>query len=523
MAEENFITLPWRFGGTIRDSINEYRKKNNLPEPEEVKKLGPYRIRDTFLKEELGLVRELYIDESSLDYVDLFPNVTSITFNGFGVKSEDFRNILAKYPNLENLTIKCQDNISALDLSNLKKLQKLELISNNRLGSVLGLEELKALKEFTFYDNIVFHQEGKLCNFADNLLQKGAKCNLDVLYMPTMQKLGIDISNANWCESIGLGIIADKIQYTTSEIEPAVKKAKEVVAEYITEQDTDMQKFAIMYHWMCKNIKYDYGALESKNTRQVNGQRIGKTGGANGTANGLIYGHCVCEGYSKSMQMLLKLCNIPSFDISCVVEEKDLPSMNFDGKRRVHEGDHSILKVNIDGSCYYSDVTNDASRYQNNMKRNAFLLSKEDMSKRNVLVGEAGVLAAAKSISEEDFDKLMAFAEDRIIKVEHIKAVKEVEELLDVNIMQRIDYTYDNDLGVPRVIPTNASTLSKEEGEIHTRLETLYQNGDLDLKKYHRLNLEILKEYKSQISSLPKNVNDDTSFGSQEAPKKPNM
>ena len=71
MAEENFITLPWRFGGTIRDSINEYRKKNNLPEPEEVKKLGPYRIRDTFLKEELGLVRELYIDESSLDYVDL--------------------------------------------------------------------------------------------------------------------------------------------------------------------------------------------------------------------------------------------------------------------------------------------------------------------------------------------------------------------------------------------------------------------------------------------------------------------
>ncbi|UKI26447.1 MAG: hypothetical protein L6V91_06570 [Bacilli bacterium] len=49
-----------------------------------------------------------------------------------------------------------------------------------------------------------------------------------------------------------------------------------------------------------------------------------------------------------------------------------MPSWNIDGKKKMHEGDHSILKVNIDGQCYYSDVTWDANRFQHDRERQYF-------------------------------------------------------------------------------------------------------------------------------------------------------
>ena len=86
------VTLPFNLGGVIRDSITAYRRKNNIPEPEEVKALGVYRIRDTFFEYELELVRELELDKKSLEYIDLFPNITSLTIDGSNeLESGDFK------------------------------------------------------------------------------------------------------------------------------------------------------------------------------------------------------------------------------------------------------------------------------------------------------------------------------------------------------------------------------------------------------------------------------------------------
>lgn len=449
------VTLPWKLGGIIRDSIDAYRIENNIPEPDEVKALGVHKRRDTFMEEEFELVRNITIDKDTLEYIDLFPNIISITINGNAeLNNLQIKSLLDKYPKLETLIIKGQEQLQFLDLNNLTKLKHLELISNRGLHRIVGLDIIDDLENLTFYDNSTYSNENELCTVISELTKKGTHCDLDVLYMPTMIQIGIpNPENYNWCESVGLGIYGDELKYETKELEQAVEKAKEIVSKYIKSSDTALQKYAILYQWMCENIRYDNDADK--------GKTVGKFGGTNGTVNGLVYGSCVCEGYSKSMQMLLKLCKIPSFDISCIAEDpkKVMTSWNIDGKKRMHEGDHSILKVNIDGMCYYSDVTWDANRFQHNVQRKFFLLSKEDILKDHKLVRENDVLSASQSISNQEFQELIKFAQERIRTVN-----KQMEEKI------KMDKTPKEKL---QEIEKKLEDLRKEYGNIAKKIQDL--------------------------------------------------
>lgn len=601
------ITLPFNLGGVIRDAIDTYRRQNNIPEPDEVKALSVHRRRNTFLEEEFELVREITIDKESMEYIDLFPNITSLTINGIAeLDGNQFKSIIDRYDNLEKLIIKGQEQLQFLDVSKMKNLKQLGLISNRSLHRIVGLDKINGLEQLTFYDNTTYLKEEELCEIVSKLSQNGTHCNLDLLYMPTMNQIGIsNPENFSWCESVGLGIHGDELKYETQELEQAVKKAQEIVSKYIKPTDTTKQKYAILYQWMCENVRYDYEALDNDYAHKEQGKRVGQLGGTNGTVNGLVYGSCVCEGYSKSMQLLLKLCGIPSFDVSCIAEnpKKMMPSWNIDGKKKIHEGDHSILKVNIDGQCYYSDVTWDANKFQNNQQRQYFLLSKQDITSDHKLVGEDRVFAAFKSISNQEFQELMKFAQERIKSVnneldakvemektpqerltdinkqleqlrqqygaiekqiedlmirnqqipvsnyqeqlaelinhrdsissnmiilssskktyewvvqneqetDHKNRIAQVERLLGIHITSSAGFVYDNELKVPRLISKDTATLRKEQGFIYKQLEQLYYDGELDLKTYNSMKMEVLKEYDSMVVKAPKpnNVSDE--------------
>lgn len=610
------VTLPFRLGGTVRDSIDAYRRKNNIPEPDEVKALGVYRRRDTFLEEEFELVREITIDKESIEYIDMFPNITSLTIDGMAeLDGSQFKHIIDMYPNLEKLVINGQDQLQYLDVSKMKNLKHLELISNRGLHRIVGLDKVEGLEQLTFYDNSTYLKTEELCEIVSRLSQSGTHCNLDVLYMPLMQKIGItNPENFNWCESVGLGIHGEELKYETPELEQAVKKAQEIVSQYIKPSDTTIQKFAVLYQWMCENVKYDHEALDNGHVHIENGKSVGQQGGTNGTVNGLVYGSCVCEGYSKSMQLLLNLCGIPSFDVSCIAEDpkKATPTYIIDGKKKMHNGDHSILKINIDGQCYYSDITWDANRFQHDKERQYFLLSKRDILTDHKLVGEDRVFAAFKSVSEQEFQELMRFAQDRIKTVdkeieekaemekspqerltdinakleqlgqqygvigkqiedlmirnqhapipnyqeqlsqlisqrdsissdmtslssskktyewviqneretEHKNRIAQVERLLGTRITSNAGFVYDNDLQVPRSISKDTSTLRQEQGVIFKQLEQLYYDGELDLKTYNSMKMEVMKEYDSMVAKAPRpttpTVRDDSTFTQQQ-------
>ena len=73
------INLYANDGYAIREQINKYRIKHNIPEPDEIKKL--YSKNDHFLEEELTYITSLRITPTIIDYIDYFPNLESITFD----------------------------------------------------------------------------------------------------------------------------------------------------------------------------------------------------------------------------------------------------------------------------------------------------------------------------------------------------------------------------------------------------------------------------------------------------------
>lgn len=442
------VTLPFRLGGIIRDAIDSYRKKNNIPEPEEVKKLSVYRKRDTFLESEFDLVKEISIDKSTLEYLHYFPQLTSITINGVaGINQFELAKIIKNYPNLTHLTIDAQKDLQYLDVSGLKKLEELKIVSNKALHMVKGLSELENLKRLSFYDNDTYSKVPELCEIIREMSSKGIQCDLDVLYMPKLEELlqqqeflasrSLVESNITWSETIGFGVEADHIGYSSDEMRQAYEKAQSIVPSLIKPTDTTLEKYAILYQWMCENVRYDYDALDNSGIHRIDGINQGILGGTNGTFNGLVYGSCVCQGYSKAMQLLLQMCNIPSFDVSCYaeMENRRMPSINIDGRVKKTQGDHSILKVNIDGQIYYSDVTWDANRFQNNRQRKYFLLSQSEIKNDHKLVGEEQVLSAFKSIDKEKQQQLFEMAKSRIesAKKQQEAPKTRTEQLQEIN------------------------------------------------------------------------------------------
>ena len=429
------INLPLYDGIYIRDYIDKYRRKHNIPEPEEIRKL--YNKQSSFLEEELELVTQLRLTKNLVPYLDYFPNLTSINITGDkGLSQQEIQSIINKYPNMKELTIEYQNELQYLDISNLTKLHSLQLISNNGLKNVVGIEQLNDLYEFTFYDNQLYGDKPKatLMRQVYRILHNSfAECNLDVLYMPDfiifLEENNLKLDEIKdyivWSENLKSGVEMkhSHLKYKTGELYMAYKIAQDIVKKYIKDTDTPKQKFAILYQWMCENVKYDYTALNNNHTHTNNGIVQGRSGGANGTVNALMYGSCVCQGYSKSMQMLLKLANIYSADIGGVIEEKDIKINKFIIDNQIHadESDHSILKVNLNGKIYYSDITWDASRFQKGKNRNYFLLSKSDISKNHKLLGEDAVFDAGKSVSPQEQEELLEFATARIKQIDQAK------------------------------------------------------------------------------------------------------
>lgn len=418
------IQLPLDIGLSVREQIDNYRRKNNIPEPDEVKKI--YNKQTEFMEDELKYVTSLRIDSEVLDYIDLFPNLKSINFEGVNeISNEELTDILNKYPNLESLKVINESCIQRIDLSNLNNLKELEIISNQNLRVVDGLDD-KNLEKITFYNNELFGKKDteNFCKIIYDNAYNGSECNIDVLYMDDFLKylkennlkLEFVKDNISWSEELKYGAYSnqDSITYTTDQLKKAYDKARKIVKKYIRTGDSQEERFAILYEWMCENVKYDYDAIDKGYTNSKDGIARGRKNGTNGSVNALLYGECVCQGYTKTMEMLLRICGVRSYDTACIINDKKIPEISIDGKKAADHSDHSILKVNLGGRIYYSDVTWDAARFQKGEERKYFLLSKEDIEKNHKLVGEGGVFSARESVSKERMNELLSFAKKRI-------------------------------------------------------------------------------------------------------------
>lgn len=191
----------------------------------------------------------------------------------------------------------------------------------------------------------------------------------------------------------------DSIQISTRQMVLMHNKSCEILADNVRKFASNRDAVVGIETYLAQNVTYDYDSLKAEEGTKRNGLRmasknglaLGTFGGANGAYNAIMFNMCVCEGYTRAMQYLLKLKGINSRNVSCI-SGKDTIGMA-DGKNETEhthyklpdDGYHSIICVE-DEMCLYCDPCWDAARYQRGDKSLPYcLLNKEEISRTHTL------------------------------------------------------------------------------------------------------------------------------------------
>lgn len=123
--------------------------------------------------------------------------------------------------------------------------------------------------------------------------------------------------------------------YTQPEVEqitPVLEQQAETILGYVSPDASDYDKIKFIYDIIVKNTEYDLNSSDNQNIISV-----------------LINGRSVCQGYAKTMQLLLNRLGIPCTLVTGTVDS---------GER------HAWNAIQADGDWYYADVTWGDSSYQ---------------------------------------------------------------------------------------------------------------------------------------------------------------
>lgn len=416
---DELIKLPMYLGLEVKDKLLEKGiepRKNNM---------GSLSLE--FTTEELLLVTSLELQGSRriLDGIELLPNLNRLVIETdqvpYYVAEKDRQSItdediekIGKLKQLEFLGIRNQSDISYVDLTRLSNLKFLDISNNVNLRDIDGLSALQNLSLLSIYGNDQICELPELHQFImqnDNIVD----IYLDLMLFP--DAVGYDFKTNTLDEEAYEKIVFAEGQFYEkfSKITPDVmllKQGKGAKSDIIT----TYARQARMFHDRCsqitrniatntngidemvigvekylaENITYDQESLNHKNSRVDNGIMRGAKSGANGAYNGIMFGSCVCEGYTRSMQYLLKLANIKTRNISCIAGEDTLGLSDTSEKNErfsyvlPKQGYHSIICIE-DYFCFYCDPCWDASRYQKTGTLPYCLLNKEEISQSHTL------------------------------------------------------------------------------------------------------------------------------------------
>lgn len=362
---------------------------------------------DSFTTEELSKITELSFDDNRGEQgcctgIELLPNLKKLSIssrrNTAYVSPDDIVSIgynkdvtsIEKCKSLETLTIENQDRLSYLDVSQLTNLRKLEVVGNQNLEHLDGLDKVPLLNSLTCFGNESLFKIEKL----DKIIEEKPHLqhlNLDVLLFPSA--VGYRYSGQTNEKAIGkIKRIASNGRCSWTQAVIGSKKTVDSFGRTITRGTTyhcrlSNPQMIEMHNCACQilenNVQHasstlrtvvgveNYLARNVVYDREHAKEKEGITHGDNGAYNCLVKKYCVCEGYTRGMQYLLALKGIQSHTVSCISgkpDEKGMADLTTKLNRfTLVQPDigrlHSILRVD-DCYCYYCDPCWDAGKYQ---------------------------------------------------------------------------------------------------------------------------------------------------------------
>lgn len=374
-----------------------------------------------FTRDELAFIDKLRFDnpvQGAIEGAELLPNLKSLVIKSDGntaYKQDKFvasisdkdASCIAKCKNLEYLDIENQAKLSFIDVSQMKKLNFLSVKRNSQLEEIFGLDSIEELWQLDCFGNESLTQMEGL-NHVIMQNQELTDLNLDVLLFP--DATGYDVRtgklnettikkfsemNVYWQEILSNG---KSIKINNYQMMNMHKVASTVLEDYVPKYCDNRTTVIGIEQYLAEKIKYDHESLTKGHSHSYSFKSdklpsitTGPIGGANGAYNAFIFNTCVCEGYTRAMQYLLRLKGIKSHNVHCISGEDKLHMATDKGSDIYKtfdlpdDGYHSIISID-DVDYLYDDPCWNAARYQRGDKSMPWiLLTKEEISKDHTL------------------------------------------------------------------------------------------------------------------------------------------
>lgn len=414
--ESKKIKLPINLGCRVSKILQE---KHNIP----TRKNNFGMLDFSFTEDELSLITSLELKNpvpGDLEGLHFLPNLQSLSVETRGITAHmQQKNIpsitdkdmaeISKCTSLRDLSIVNQAKATWLDVSKLENLQKLVVTHNQHLDDISGMDNLKKLWILKCFGNNRLQQIEDLDQLLIQNTELG-ELSLDVLLFPNAIGYNQNTGQYNLDALAQIQELAQEgiatweegrngnrsIKINTNQMVQLHNKACEILADNISPTADNRDIIIGIEQYLARNVKYDYDGMEHGHTggTNYNGLRIqdGPKGGTNGAYNALVRNTCVCEGYTRGMQYLLKLKGINSHNVDCYAG-KDTTHMASNSQENQYTTYvlpdsaeyHSIICID-DYNCLYDDPCWNACYYQQGDISMPWLLkTKEEISQDHTL------------------------------------------------------------------------------------------------------------------------------------------
>ena len=383
-----------------------------------------------FTQEELDQVLDIRIDEPTagcLQGIEHCHNLKSLKIinksysaysnSNVSISDADIK-IISKLTSLESLSIVGQKGITWVDVTDLVNLEYLSIERNNGIDLVEGLEALEKIKEISIFGNKELFNLRGIVNLIEH--NKLDVLELDLLNFPEVSELMpklLAIPNCQFYETCSSG---NDVHYNCGTASLFQKRCLEIVKEILSQKpENTLSTIILIEKYIAEHITYDYDALKRKERfHETDGVRRGYSNRTQSAYNGLMYGSCVCEGYTRSMQYLLKLLEIKTKNVYCI-SGKDKIKINEHYGNQVElpkDGYHSIIRVEVGNAIYYCDPCWDSCRWHRGDTSLPYCLkNRSDISQDHTLsFEENGVGGIYPSVSQEYIKLLLENQEEKL-------------------------------------------------------------------------------------------------------------
>ncbi len=389
------IKLPISLGLNVVSILKQYNIEPRKYED------GPFKgnLSLEFSQEELDLIKELKIENPTnkcLEGIEYLKNLEVLSISTKGsteydkspctITDKDISKI-AKLTNLKSLIINNQSAITWVDLTNLKNLEEIIITKNPNIDTIYGLDKLTKVKDFEEYGNKELYNVDHINKLINN--NELDNIDLDVQHYNEILPSSSKIQNMLNCRFVETLSSNQNIGYSYYQMLLFHKKCLSIASEAIKFSPDIKNRIIFIENYLAKNITYDREALNNNDrTHTRDGQKIGRKNGTNSAYNGIMYGSAVCEGYTRSMQYILKLLNIKTKNVYCISGENQI-KINESYHNQVilpNDGYHSIIRIDNQDSVYYCDPCWDSCSYHAGIKTLPYcLLTKKEMSKDHTM------------------------------------------------------------------------------------------------------------------------------------------